>query len=155
MSQKWVVVADQSRARIFAMDSPSAPLREIEDLLHPAGRQRAQELKSDRPPRLFRGKGEASHPVDTKVDVKEQEAINFARRIADRIERARTQAELTQLVVIAPPDFLGVLRAALSPSAMKHLVQTIDKNLVRDRGGDPRVSVARAHRLKFRPHPSR
>jgi hypothetical protein len=62
MSQKWVVVTDQN-TRIFAMDSPSAPLREIENLLHPAGRQRAQELKSDRPPRLFRGKGEASHPV--------------------------------------------------------------------------------------------
>jgi protein required for attachment to host cells len=132
MSQKWVVVADQSRARIFAMDSPSAPLREIEDLLHPAGRQRAQELKSDRPPRLFRGKGEASHPVEAKVDVKEHEAISFARRIADRIERARTQAELTQLVLVAPPDFLGVLRAALSPPAMKHVVQTLDKNLVRE-----------------------
>jgi protein required for attachment to host cells len=122
MSQKWVVVADQSRARIFAMDSPSAPLREIEDLLHPAGRQRAQELKSDRP----------SHPVEAKVDVKEHEAISFARRIADRIERARTQAELTQLVIVAPPDFLGVLRAALSPPAMKHVVQTLDKNLVRE-----------------------
>jgi hypothetical protein len=83
MSQKWVVVTDQN-TRIFAMDSPSAPLREIENLLHPAGRQRAQELKSDRPPRLFRGKGEASHPVEAKVDVKEQEVINFARRIADR-----------------------------------------------------------------------
>jgi len=81
MSQKWVVVAEQSRARIFAMDSLSAPLREIEDLLHPAGRQRAQELESDRPPRVFRGKGEASHPVEAKVDVKEHEAINFARRI--------------------------------------------------------------------------
>lgn len=63
------------------MDSPSAPLREIEDC-HPAGRQPATELKSDRLPRLFRAKGEASHPVDTKVDVKEHEAINFARRIA-------------------------------------------------------------------------
>lgn len=36
MSQKRVVVADQSRARIFAMDSPSVPLREIENSLHPA-----------------------------------------------------------------------------------------------------------------------
>lgn len=99
------------------MDSPSTPLGEIEDLLHAAGRQRARELKSDRPPRLFRGKGEVSHPVDIKVDVKKQEAINFARLIADRIERARTQAELAQLVLIAPPDLLGVLRAALSPPA--------------------------------------
>jgi protein required for attachment to host cells len=143
MSQKWVVVADQSRARIFAMDSPSAPMREIEDMLHPAGRQPARDLKSDRPPRLFRGKREASHPVEAKVDAKEQETINFARRIADRIERARTQSELAELVLIAPPDLLGVLRAALSPPATKHLVQTLDKNLVRETEAEIRKYLSR------------
>ncbi|MBA2590963.1 MAG: host attachment protein [Gammaproteobacteria bacterium] len=64
------------------MDGPSAPLREIENSLHPAGRQPAKELKSDRPPRLFRGKGAASSPWIPRWTSKEHEAINFARRIA-------------------------------------------------------------------------
>jgi protein required for attachment to host cells len=84
--------------------------------------------------------------VEAKVDVKEQEAISFARRIADRIERARTQAELTQLVLVAPPDFLGVLRAALSPPAMKHVVQTLDKNLVRETEAEIREYLSHPHR---------
>ena len=33
--QTWVVVADSSRARIFARSGKDAELREIEDLVHP------------------------------------------------------------------------------------------------------------------------
>ncbi len=130
MSQKWLVVADRSRARIFSMTGPTTPLREIEDLLHPEGRQKARDLKSDRPPRLFRGRGEASHPVESKVGPNEQETIDFAKRIADYIEQARVQGESAPWVLIAPPDFLGALRAALSAPARKCVVQTLDKNLV-------------------------
>jgi protein required for attachment to host cells len=130
MSNQWVVVADKSRARIFAMDDPAGPLREIEDLIHPEGRQPVRELRSDRPARVFRGKGEATHPVDHKIDPKEQEAVNFARRIAARIEHGQTRDGITRWVLIAPPSFLGVIRAELSAAVKDHLVKTVDKNLV-------------------------
>jgi protein required for attachment to host cells len=125
------------------MDDPLAPLREIEDLIHPEGRQPVRELKSDRPPRVLRGKREASHPVAPKVDPKEQEAINFAKRIADRIEHARSGAAFAQWVLIAPPNFLGVLRAALSSAAVEHLVQTVDKNLVQQTAAKIREYLTR------------
>ena len=69
-----VVRLSPSRRSAPGSKLPARPISVTSDC-HPAGRQPARDIKSDKPPRLFRGKGEASHPVDTKVDVKEQEAI--------------------------------------------------------------------------------
>jgi len=37
--------------------------------------------------------------------------------------------EFDELVLVAPPAFLGLLRDNLSANAMKRVVQSIDKNL--------------------------
>ncbi|MBG7602626.1 MAG: host attachment protein, partial [Gammaproteobacteria bacterium] len=42
MSKHWIVVADQSKARIFTIDDPRGALQELEQLEHPVGRDQAQ-----------------------------------------------------------------------------------------------------------------
>lgn len=130
MSKKWIVVAENSRARIFAMEGPHAPLRELEDLSHPESRLPVRELKSDRTPRLFRGRGRDHHPVQPNVDPKQQEALYFAKQVSDRLEEARTKGEFEELVLIASPAFLGMLRGHLSNATLRCVAKTIDKNLV-------------------------
>ena len=129
MVKRWIVVAESSRARIFTMEGALAPLRELEDLSHPEARLPGRELKSDRT-RVFRGRGQENHPGEPNVEPKQQEAIQFARQISERLEQARTKGEFEGLVLIAPPAFLGLLRQNLSAATEKHLIKSIDKNLV-------------------------
>ncbi|HUL14180.1 MAG TPA: host attachment protein [Methylococcaceae bacterium] len=130
MNKTWVVTAESSRARIFAVENRISPLRELEDIAHAEGRSREQDMVSDRPGRAVDKTGENRHAMDRLVDPKRHEAEVFAKRIAERLERARAKGECEQLVLIAAPEFLGVLRQNLTANTAKLVGKTIDKNLV-------------------------
>ena len=130
MQKTWVLAAESSRARIFAMDSYAVPLREIEALAHPQTRALNQELLSDRPGRSFDSSGQGRHAMSTRVDAKQHEAMTFAKLLGERLERARTVGEFENLVLVAAPEFLGLLRKNLTDNTMKRVTKTIDKNLV-------------------------
>ncbi|MCI0401497.1 MAG: host attachment protein [Gammaproteobacteria bacterium] len=131
MLKTWVVVAESSRAKIYAMNSPRVPLVELEDLVHPEGRLHGRNLTSSRPGRAFDSAGEGRHAMEANVDPKQQEAINFAKRIGERLEGARTQGDFERLILVAPPAFLGLLRKNLSGLTMRRVTKEIAKNLVR------------------------
>ena len=44
----WVLVADNSRARIFSAEKPASDLQEIRDLTHPEARLHEGDLVTDR-----------------------------------------------------------------------------------------------------------
>ena len=130
MNKTWVVAAESSRARIFAAESRVGPMSEVEDFVHSEGRVREQDLVSDKSGRGFDGTIEGRHGMEKSFDAKHQEAIVFARLIAERIEAARTRGEFSQLVLVAAPEFLGILRQQLSNHASRMVSKTVDKNLV-------------------------
>jgi protein required for attachment to host cells len=130
MTKNWIVVAESSRARLYAMKNLNTPLVELEDLSHPEGRLPASELKSDRTARVFRGRGMEHHPVEPHVDPKRHEAMTFAKQIADRLDLARAKGEFEGVMLIAPPEFLGVLRDSLSAPTAKCVVKSLNKNLI-------------------------
>lgn len=128
----WVVVADSSRARIFQADSAvGGSLQELDSLAHPEARLHAHELTSDLPGRAFDSSGQGGrHAMEQNLDPKENEALKFARQIADYLETAHTESKFTQLVLAAAPKFLGYLRHNLSTQVTGLVSQAIDKNLV-------------------------
>lgn len=130
MSKYWVIVADSSKAKIFARENMHAPLQKIVELDHPRSRMEMKDLVSDRRPQTYRGKGEAHHPVETKDDPKHHEALIFAKEVAHRVETAYKNGELNALELIAAPAFLGMLRDNIDDSLLQHIVRSIDKNLV-------------------------
>lgn len=126
MYSKWVVVADSSRARFFFYEGKKEPLRELEDLVHAEGKLKTQDVVSDQQG----GRGIGSHSFEPVTDVKQQEAIRFAHQIGDKLEQGRVNNEFNDLVLIAPPAFLGTLRQTLNDQIMKLVGKSIDKNLV-------------------------
>jgi protein required for attachment to host cells len=130
MTKTWVVTAESSRARIFAVENRISPLRELEDIVHTEGRSPEQEMISDRPGRAFDSVGEGRHAMEKQIEPKRHEAGMFAKRIAERLDLARVKGECEQLVLIAAPEFLGVLRQNLTANTAKLVGKTIDKNLV-------------------------
>lgn len=132
MANHWVVVANHSVARIFTPAPPAPRLKdpegqqfsteeavearliELETLEHPEGRMKAQSIDADRPGRAFESAGAKRHAMSREVDPKKQQAIAFARQIAERLETARLQGEIDRLILVAAPEFLGLLRDHLT-----------------------------------------
>lgn len=131
MAQLWVLVAESSRAKIYSAKSRKSPFSEIEDLIHPEGRMHEGDLVSDVPGSDGGTTGQGRHVIDDKTSAREQQNIDFATQIVHRLEDGRKQAAFDELVLIAPPAFLGILRSRLSKTLMERVSLEIDKNLVK------------------------
>jgi len=129
MAMAWIVVADSSLARIFSSAQNTADIEEIETLEHPAGRLHEQELTTDLPGRSFDSMGAGRHAMGQTVEPKKQEAVRFAKSIAEKLGKARNENRFEKLILIAAPAMLGLLREALDKETSKRVIETIDKDL--------------------------
>lgn len=130
MAKNWVVVADSAAVRIFSMAGPRSSLQEIETLDHPEGRLPAGEINADRPGRSFASAGKRRHAMEREVDPKKQATTTFARGVVERLENARAQGELERLILVAAPEFLGLLREHLSSESKRIVENEFALNLV-------------------------
>ena len=128
MKQTWLVVADNSRARIFSTDSFTGPIEEIESIVHTEARLHEHDITSDLPGRGS-GKGAGRHAYQDETDVKDQENINFAKQVANELDSARKDNKFKQLILIASPGFLGNLRNQMNAQTQKLACYELAKNL--------------------------
>jgi protein required for attachment to host cells len=128
MKSTFILVADNVRARIFTAETPSSPLQEIEALAHTEGRLHDREMTSDLPGKI-KGEGSVGHAFEQPTDPKKHEADNFAHRIAQYLEEAHNTNKFEQLLIIAEPSFLGLLRNQLSEQIKKLVSFGLDKNI--------------------------
>lgn len=124
-----VVVADSSQARIFTRETVKLPLNEIETMTHPEGRMHEKDMVSDLPGKGTGKGGAGDHAFQGKVNPKEQEVIEFAKRVADYLDDARKSNKLNHLYIIAAPAFLGELRSHLSSETAGKIALEVNKNL--------------------------
>lgn len=132
-----VVVADRAEARFYdsAARGTLAPAGSLE---HPRGRLHERELLADRPGRVFDRtspagdgtRGGHRHAMAPGQSPSEHEAETFARTIAASLERSHQAGEFTSLVVMAGPQFLGLLRGLLSSNLRKSVIAEVPKDLV-------------------------
>ena len=125
----WIIVADSSRARIFSMEDVRSPLQEITDMLHPASRLREQDIGTDRQGRTFDSRGQGRHAKEGDVSIKKQEAINFSREIANYLDSGCNKNLFEKLIIIAPPEFLGLLRKDIGNTTKNRVSREIGKDL--------------------------
>lgn len=144
MSRTWILVAESSRAKLYASDGTLAPLSELEDLVHPAGRMHEGDLVSDRAGNDGGSVGQGRHVMDDKITAREHEKIEFARQLAERLDVGCNSGSFERLVLIAPPAFLGLLRDKLSKKVMERVYKQIDKNLVQKPAEVVREHIAMA-----------
>lgn len=126
----WIVVVDSGRGKIYVQDKHNSELQEEVDLVHPSARLRGVELSSDRPGKHVGAFGQGQHVFDARTNVKDHEVEIFAKEIAERLETGRTSGQYQKLVLMAPPEFLGVLRGQLSDGVRELVVDEIAKDLV-------------------------
>lgn len=128
MFVECVVVAEQSRARLFIRDRAKKIFRELEDMTNPEGRLHEQEFMSDKQGRSYDSMGNNRHAMEQKTGPARQAAIRFAKDICRQLESLRNDYE--KLILVAPPMFLGLLRDNLPDPLAKQVVREISKELV-------------------------
>jgi len=128
MKQTWILVADNTHARIFTADTPSSALQEIAGLTHTEGRLHDRDITSDLPGKIKSADG-GGHAFEQPTDPKKHEAENFAHHIAKYLETALNANQFARLLIVAEPSFLGLLRKSLSEQIKKLISLEIDKNI--------------------------
>ncbi|WJW76629.1 host attachment protein [Thiohalobacter sp. IOR34] len=142
MTRTMVLVAEGSRAKLYLAEAKAAPLREIADFVNPEGRLHEGDLVSDDPGRDGGGGGFGPHVLDEEVPATEEVQIVFARQLAERLEEERLKDSFDELVLVAAPHFLGLLRNKLTPELAQRVVEEIDKDLVRMPADELRAEIS-------------
>jgi len=141
MGKAFVLVADSANARIFTADSPIGPLSELEALTHPESRLHDRDLGSDAPGRTFDTMGDGRHGMEVAMRPKQQEANEFAAEVARRLEVGHQRQEFSHLVLVAAPEFLGLLRSRLDANLREKVTVEVAKNLVKHSPEDIRRAL--------------
>src|SRR5688500_14961221 len=117
----WIVVSDASRARLFMKETGTTEWKKFEELEHPASRWKAEDLVTDRQGVNSASAGRAgaighgftgqtASPTTSPQEVEQQRC---AHEVGTLLNNAHAQNAFDQLVIVAPPSFLGLLRQEL------------------------------------------
>jgi protein required for attachment to host cells len=125
----WALVADAQRARILERPSPAGVWTERAEEELRQDNPPSRDQGSDRPGRTQESVGMARHAVEPRQDPHDAAKAAFARHLAERLEAAARQGRYDRLLLVAPPAFLGLLRAALGDAARRRLHGSLDKDV--------------------------
>jgi protein required for attachment to host cells len=130
----WILIADSSRARLYSVDTAHRPMMLCESFEHQESRAMEHDLVTDRPGRMPQSHGGA-HPghgsrsgMEPGTTAKEHEHEIFARTLADALKVHLSHHDYCRLILVANPEFLGILREALSEQVKKHVSASVNRN---------------------------
>ena len=127
----WILIADASGARAVAFSAPHTPPSLEAEFPNPRGRLRTQELDADLPGRISKaGAPGTRSAVQQHLTAHDEAAIQFARDLASTLRRELDKGSYQSLSLVAPPHFLGILRAELDKKVKEALQGTLDRDLV-------------------------
>lgn len=142
MNPTCVLVADFAHARLLSVRPEANPLRferqplrvrEHDGLLNPERKMKEHELfSSPRSDSVGRNQGRVYTIDDRRARQEEEHDKRFAARVLEAGEHLAHELGADQLVLVAEPNMLGVLRAALAHrTASKLKVAEVPKDLIK------------------------
>lgn len=130
----WILIADGGKARVLVSEGRGSKLVEhdkmnllAEELPHAAPGTQA-------PTRVQESASTERHAIEPRMTPKRQIENDFAREVADRLDREL--ANYDRLVIVAAPKMLGDLREFISSAVSKKLETTIAKDLTNTPNND-------------------
>jgi len=125
--ETWILVANQSQARIFRYLGLKSGLKLVEKIQHPEGRLKDHELGADRPGRTESSVSWGRSSYSEEHPPHEEMAWEFARRLTRRLQEARGRNEFRALMLVAEAGFMGKLKSTLDAQTAKVVVGTLPK----------------------------
>lgn len=128
-NRTWILVADAAGARIFEKSRDRNHIEGAPKYTMTGTQLRSGDMATDRSGRTFDSVGESRHAKEPKADPVRREKSEFAREVAQRLEKERLQNGFDRVILVAPPQFLGDLRKNLSSSVEPCVVGEVAKDL--------------------------
>ncbi len=126
----WILVGDAGRVRIFSNQQQSKAWQVEHELSEPRARARVNNILSDQQGRSGSGRNAASRSgVSSRTSPKDTVATRFAHEVVGYLQQGRTTNRFDELVLVAPPTFLGRVRHDLDAPLRKTIIKTIAKDL--------------------------
>lgn len=141
MADIWIIAADRARARLFSLSKGAPRLIEIADFVNPEARTPGHELEHAPPPRVHDRIGEGRHAIQARTSPREKATLQFAAMLVTHLKHAHDEQRYRDLVLIAPPRFLGALNAALGARLGDTVLLRVSKNLTRSPGNKIREAL--------------
>jgi len=138
MTNTWILVAHDAGARLFENRERGKGLELIETIDHPQGRERNRDVDSDRPGRSFRkNSGDPRRAAMSRSESPHERVVaDFARMLCEKLRHARVENQFGQLVLVAPPQMLGLLRASLDGPTAQLVIGSLNKDLASSNEAD-------------------
>lgn len=129
-TRTWILLADGAQVRLLRNLGPGKGLEEmspgIVEVPHPPSR----EIDSDKPGRVQDRVGPGRHAMEPHIEPHEKQKKDFARQLAESINKADNKGRFDRLIVAAPPKVLGEIRQKLSKGAHAKVLRELDKDLI-------------------------
>jgi len=128
-TKTWILVADGARARILLSEGWQSGLALVHSEENEASTEPTRDLGSDRPGRVHDSADVGRHAMAPRVDWQRQEKAQFAARMAAYLNKGAKDGAFDRLVLVAPPQALGDLRAKLDKCARTRVSAELNKDL--------------------------
>ncbi|HRF08903.1 MAG TPA: host attachment family protein [Xanthobacteraceae bacterium] len=126
----WVIVCDGAKALVLENNGdgqyPDLRTRDVFAQENPS----TSEQGTDRPGRTHSSVGPGRSAVG-QTDWHDQAETKFLKELIEKIHLAVHGGETKELVIVAPPRALGVIREYYTPAIKEALRKEIDKDLVK------------------------
>jgi len=129
-SKILLVIADGEHVRFVRPDADNG-LHSDASLDSFSAHQRSAELGSDRPGASFHSGSSVHHALAPRHDPHLLEKEKFARAVAAHLNDADVGKTFDELVIVAPPHTLNVIRGELRAETAAKLVGVLQKDLVK------------------------
>jgi len=123
----WVLVANASKAKLFANPGPRKGLRLLKEIDHPESRQKNADLVTDRPGHM-QSSGNGHGARQPQTEPKQNEARNFAQTLARELNQGRTSNQFNRAILVAPPAFMGLLNGNLDNQTAQMVSDRLEKD---------------------------
>lgn len=130
MQKTWLLTANRSEAKLFEVRGRVEDPTLVRHVSHPRGRLQNREINADKPGRTFDSFGYGRHAKSSEYEPTEHVAQQFARQLAELLNKGRNNHAYQKLIIAAEPGFLGIVLEALDEHTAAMVTKTIKKELV-------------------------
>lgn len=125
----WVLVCDASRAVLYTAEKRGDDWLPLGSYSHPESRLKNSQLTPTEPGHSLKSKGGSRRTVlESSTTPKLAEKGRFAQELAEVLNTGASKQSFDGLVLVAPPQFAGLLDQHLSADAKRRVTATIHKD---------------------------
>lgn len=124
----WILIAQNSYAAVYELQRKPPSLKLLQRFEHHEGRLKQEEFTTDHPGRSKSMVTSGKHGMGQEVSPREVERRKFIHQLCNHINLSYEQQQFKELILVAPPQFLGELRNTLP----KKFHSLVSKEITKD-----------------------